>query len=218
MATGWRSRLPGISLRELLGIIAFVAVAFASLLNASEGWAIAVFGLTIALTIVLAIVAVAERGSRQTAAAGALIAMLAYAVLWTQQPETTLEDSWDQVMGVDPVLTDKGFLLTSRALYAAWHRVNGTYMVEWETGRVVEQTAPNYPPAYGQGNVPQDQVPPNWSGGGLIYKGLPVPEHFLAVGHCLWAILLGYLGGKFAVWIFARRIAREENVAGGSPT
>lgn len=198
-------------------MFAFVAVAFASLLNASEGWTIAIFGLTIVIAVTLGIVAVAERGVRQAGAAGGLIVMVAYAVLWTQQPVATLEDTWDQATGIDPVLSDDGFLPTSRVLYKLWHSVSGTYIIEMETGRVVKKRSPKYPNHLG-GAIANSQIPPNWSGGTLISKGLPVPEHFLAVGHCLWAILLGYLGGKFAVWIFTRRIAREENVAGENPT
>ncbi|WP_425396189.1 hypothetical protein [Aeoliella sp.] len=205
-----------LSLRELLGIFAFVAVSFASLLNASQGWAMAVFGLTIVLAVVLAIVAATERGARQAAAIGAVITMVVYAVLWTQQPATTMDNEPDidfatgKAVGIKTVLQQAGYLPTSHVLNTMWKKASGTYLVEMETGRVVEKLSSNYPRFEG-GGIANSQIPPNWNGGTLISKGLPAPEHFLAIGHCLWAILFAYLGGKFAVWVYLRRMSREGN-------
>lgn len=104
-------------------------------------------------------------------------------------------------------LNDTGFLPTSPILYALWDRVNGTYLVEADTGRVVKKLTPDY--SARQFGAIANQVPAKWKGGPLINKGLPVPEDFLAIGHCLWALMFAYLGGKLAVWIYDRRVARE---------
>jgi hypothetical protein len=48
---------------------------------------------------------------------------------------------------------------------------------------------------------------------GFAFSGqIPDHEHFMALGHCLWALLLGYAGGHFARWVYLRR-RREQNAA-----
>jgi hypothetical protein len=37
----------------------------------------------------------------------------------------------------------------------------------------------------------------------------PSHSHFMAVGHMLWALVFGYLGSRFAAWIYARRLHEQ---------
>jgi hypothetical protein len=197
-----------ISLRELLLLLAFSAIACTSLINASVGWAIAIFGGTLLIGLALAIGGLAERGARQAAALGAAFAMVAYGAIWILQPKSEITTTFNaHSQSSKEVLVDSGYLPTSKAIYILWDWVNGTYLIEGN-GRVVQRVSPKYSTyAY---NVPPSQTPSHWKGDPLISKGLPVPEDFLAIGHCLWALVFAYLGGKLAVWIYQRRVAREK--------
>ncbi|MEX0586773.1 MAG: hypothetical protein WD176_09020, partial [Pirellulales bacterium] len=59
---------------------------------------------------------------------------------------------------------------------------------------------------------------PNYTGGGggltssVGYSEFPPREKFMPIGHCWWSLLLGYLGGLFAVYVHQRRMREQGNV------
>lgn len=206
--------LPAVSLRELLLLVAFVAVACGSILYASPTVVCSIFATTVLLGISLAVFSVVERGARQAAAFGGLIAIAVYAILWSYEPKVELESLWSEREGMDQSINYQGYLPTSHALNALWNRTSATYMVERQTGRVLKLMWPTYPQFESQA-VSASEIPAGWSEGQLAYEGLPKPRHFLAIGHCLFAWLFAYLCGKFAAWVYYRRMVREATAASG---
>ncbi|HEX2475888.1 MAG TPA: hypothetical protein VHK01_14145, partial [Lacipirellulaceae bacterium] len=67
-----------ISLRQLLFLVATVAVAIVSLCYANAGWEAAVYCLTLVVFFAMVIVAFIDRGSRQAFAVGMAIVMAGY--------------------------------------------------------------------------------------------------------------------------------------------
>lgn len=41
-------------------------------------------------------------------------------------------------------------------------------------------------------------------------KEFPDRYQFMVLGHLLWALLWGYVGGRFAGWVYDRRMRRED--------
>jgi hypothetical protein len=39
----------------------------------------------------------------------------------------------------------------------------------------------------------------------VIFRQLPPQESFTLIGHAWWALLLGFAGGQFALWVYTRR-------------
>jgi hypothetical protein len=212
MENSIKAWIPRVSLREFLALVAFVALACGALLNASATVATAMLGVTVLIVIGLAIIAAVDRGPRQAAALGGLVAMLVYGVAWNYEPKLKLKSDWNHVHGMDQVVDYAGHLPTSKLLHVLWTLTSATYMVDPESGRVVEKMSDSYPQFTSQ--VASSHVPSGWAGGPLRYEGRPRPDAFMPVGHCLSALLIGYLGGKFAVWVYRRRVARGGSQAG----
>ena len=59
--------------------------------------------------------------------------------------------------------------------------------------------------------VTRTQTPMSGFGGGVMMtRETPERSQFMAISHLLWALALGYLGSRFAGWIYARRVRSEE--------
>lgn len=63
----------------------------------------------------------------------------------------------------------------------------------------------------------------NVSGGGFALVGggsfreIPPREIFMPIGHCWWGLLLGYVGGFLATFIYWRRVRERQPLATDSP-
>src|SRR5688500_4232424 len=79
--------MPRISLRQLLVLVATVAVAIVSLCYANAGWEAAVYCLTLVVFFAIVIVAFIDRGSRQAFAIGMAIVMAGYTGAQTYGPK-----------------------------------------------------------------------------------------------------------------------------------
>jgi hypothetical protein len=79
--------MPRISLRQLLVLVATVAVAIVSLCYANAGWQAAVYYLTLVVFFAIVIVAFIDRGSRQAFAIGMAIVMAGYTGAQTFGPK-----------------------------------------------------------------------------------------------------------------------------------
>jgi hypothetical protein len=90
-------------------------------------------------------------------------------------------------------------LPTFALLNAAYPVVATTEWLDLKTGRVIsEEQALNADLELSVGS-----------------RQLPEQRDFFAVGHLLWAVTLGYLGSRFAGWVYARRLQREERPPAG---
>jgi hypothetical protein len=128
------------TIRELVGLTAFVAVGFAALRYANEYWLVAIATAFWVALIAAAIVAVVERGGRQAFALGMVIAAVIYRVVLELPFAAYLATNyWQQ-----------------DALLALAPTHSGIFSIIW------------------------------WH---------------------LWTALIGYAGGRFALWVYSRRVA-----------
>lgn len=175
------------TIRELMLIVLSVAIATASLISGGI-FASAVIGISSMASVCLAIVAFVGHGRARVGSIGFLIPVLAYA-------------SAVNVAGDSEMQLSNGVLPTTQLLWPAYRaivRVNYTDPFTGETlpednARVVQQNSGAF------GGM-----------GGVMVHETPVRESFASLAHVLFAMLFGYIGSKFAIWI-----NRETAVAGG---
>jgi hypothetical protein len=181
--TSWAA-LFRLSLRELLLLIAMVALAIASMKYASTGWRTCVYTITMAIFMWAAVVAVIDRGPRQAFAIGMVILMVIYGVLLISAPRRSAGNNIELDL-------ERGRLPTSRAVK---YLFPPTETVEW-VNRRNGQVLPNYDPTN----------PPPGIQTFTQTRRAPDPATLMAVAHCWWALLLGYIGGRFARVVYLRR-------------
>jgi hypothetical protein len=181
-ATSWTA-LFRLSLRELLLLIAMVAVAIASMKYASPAWRTCVYTITMAIIMWAAVIAVIDRGPRQAFAIGIVLLMVIYGVLFING--TRLSE------GNRELDLQYGRLPTSRVVK---YLFPPTETVQWYDGRTGQLLA-NYDPAN----------PPPGPQAFSRTRRTPDPQTLMAIAHCWWALLLGYLGGRFARVVYLRR-------------
>jgi hypothetical protein len=172
-----------LSLRELLLLIGIVAAAIASMKYASPAWRTCVYTVAMAIFMWAAVVAVIERGPRQAFAIGMALLMVIYGVLFISAPrrrEGNLE-----------LDIEYGRLPTSRAVK---HLFPPSETIEWTDARTLKEL-PNYDPAN----------PPPGIQAFSQTRRTPDPPTLMAIAHCWWALLLGYIGGRFARVVYLRR-------------
>jgi len=193
-------RLPVFSLRELLLLVAFFAVGCAALTFANEIWWMALATITGLACLVAAVVAVIDRGPRQAFAIGFIICAGLYFGLVAFPGRPTGYGPGNSELNTTGVNYP-----TSRLLL--FEQVVETTWIDPATGQVI----PNYQPP----NQPPNQPPatPGFSPGGAysppgsVFGRLqPNPETFMRIGHALWILLFGYVGGRFGRFVYKRRI------------
>lgn len=215
MNTGWTSRLPSVSLRELLGVIAFLAVACAAMVHPTELWVTVLATFVMIVGAIAIILAAILRGRTQAFAIG-FAAVLACYLLGVQNTRPPYIVS---TLGTTRFVDSQGRLPTSILLANLWWRMRTPYYFDGENrpiepydgtleevesrraGRFTAGSAIKPPSSFGQ------------PGGPTVYNVslFPILQTVLNVGHLLFALAFGYLGGKFAVWVYLRRVSREDN-------
>jgi hypothetical protein len=194
-----------VSLRELLLLVAFCAVGCAALKTAGNLWWTVLSAFTLLVVMGFALVAAIDRGPRQAFAQGFVIWVLIYSVLFFAQPSDASNLPISREL--DPYT---GRLPTTRLMLPLFKAmVTGRY-VDLVTGQEVPNYDPNRPAAGGTSG---------FGGGGLngvSYEESPTREDFLSIGHLLWTLLLGYVGGHIARVIYLRRIARDQGPDGSA--
>jgi hypothetical protein len=164
--------MPKISLQQLLVLVSLVALAIVSLRFASPWWQAAILCLTLAVFFGMVIVAIVGRGARQAFAIGMVVVMGGYAFLQSREP----------------VLTADNIGLPSTYLLVRLQRAIGEVRY-FDTQTAQEVVGYNSATA-----------PPN---GARVYPDtVPLLKHVLPVGHCWWALLLGFVGGCFGRSVF----------------
>jgi ABC-type amino acid transport substrate-binding protein len=193
-----------ISLRQLLSLVAAVAVAIVSLKYASEAWQALVAVLTVLAFFASLVIAFVGRGPRQTFAMGAALAMGVYALIVQLEPrqvESALKWTTNAVL---------------RQFYSAVVR---TAYLDPTTGQELVGYDPDAAQADGAQNDASKSAaepePPSWgrlftsiagNRNGVITKTIPDMTTFWYTGHNWFTLLFGFLGGHFARFVYRRRI------------
>jgi hypothetical protein len=192
------------SLRAMLVLVAFVAVALASLAYANDVWVSIVSGILVIVVTAALIIAIVDRGFRQAFAIGFVLASLVYALaLATGITTGQFGDAHFKNIEMDQW---EGRLPTTGALRLLHSGLSRSGYFDANGKRL-----PNFNP----------QIAAGWAGGGggmapgfagPSYVEIPPREKFMPIGHCWWAMLLGYAGGLFALYVHRRRLRSEEKL------
>jgi hypothetical protein len=184
IATSWAA-LFRLSLRELLLLFAMVALAIASMKYASPAWRTCVYTITMAIFMWAAVIAVIDRGPRQAFAIGMVILMVIYGVL-------VVNGAVGRSQGGNREMNPASGRLPTTRLVEYLFPI--TESIHWFDRRT-DQVLPYFDPA---------KTPP----GVVAYQGrtrTPDPATLMTIAHCWWALLLGYIGGRFARVVYLRR-------------
>ena len=180
--------MPRFSSRELLLLVAFVAFAIASLKYANEICQIAVTMLALIVLIGAVIIAIFDRGTRQAIAMGMVIAIAIYGGL------IVLVEFAEFTGGRTTRYTR---FPTNRILEYLYAGIQKTVWIDRNTGEMIPDE---------ERNIRAFARPP---------RRMEVPnlEEFMTIGHTWWALLWGYLGGRFARFVYVRRICGQKPLA-----
>jgi hypothetical protein len=174
------------SLREVLLVLAFVALGCAALKYAGGLWLSVLSAGVLLLFMGAAVVAAVDRGHRQAKALGFALCMAIYGILFWSAPAT----SPNQNPELDP---HAGSLPTSKALAPLFSAIVKRSYHDLTTGQEVA------PPA-----------PPHFVFSGYVQE-TPDRGQFMATGHLLWTVLLGYFGSRLGLWAYTRRLRSQES-------
>jgi hypothetical protein len=211
---------PRTSLRAFLLLVAAFAIACASLKFANEWWLFGVKATLMLAIMASAVVMVVDRGPRQAFACGFAISAVIYCL--TLLAHGTLQNlpNSSAVANAELDADRRAELPTTNALQAVYSSICQRWFVDGMTGRRfrLEELPPNTPilmaslsdelrKRMGTIPLPSSTSPPNqaqWSG------VTPDSKDFMMIGHSLWAILFGYLGGHFACYVYWRRLREHQ--------
>jgi hypothetical protein len=165
--------MPRISLRQLLILVAAIALAIVSLRYATPWWQAVVGLLLMVLFFAAVIAAIFERGPRQAFAIGFVVVVFGYAIMLANGRKS---------------FSPNGNTLTYEELHGAGYLPTTVVLGEL------------YDVFYREGG--NRYASPK--------AGSPSQSNFARIGHCWWALLLGYLGGSFARRLDERRRSRPK--------
>ena len=190
--------MPQISLRQLFVLVTVIAAAIVSLHHASETCqALTGLAAMLAFSVGLA-VAVFDRGPRQAFAIGFTLMLVVYAGVVMTGKRTNSRGTTS-----NPELSGSGQLPTTillRQLHTAiekevWQDVNtGQELPNFDVAKELAAVAAGAPPTAASSRVPELGV-------------------FARTGHYWWAMLLAYLGGHFARFVYLRRMKEQSAAA-----
>jgi hypothetical protein len=165
---------------------------------ASDVWRVVVTAITMLVYVGAAIASAVDRGPRQAFAVGMFIAMTIYAVLLLNGRDfTSGARNPNSNVEFAPIFTENysvGNLPTTRVLARIHAKLQQEVWINRDTGEVF-----NYDPRP-DNRPPNDAVRARYRS-----RELPPLALFMVIGHCLWALLLGYVGGRFARFVYVRR-------------
>jgi hypothetical protein len=189
-----------LSLRELLVLVALVALAIVSLKYASGAWQIGLTSIVLIVFIGAAIVAFVDRKSSQAFAIGMVLTMAIYAALI----------AWGRLSSNDTnrEFSISGRLPTTRMLRLLHQGFARRYWVDPQTGGEVPGPDSNQrAPSVQRRRTSPAQTPATIA---ARRAEMPSADSFFRVGHCWWSLLLGYVGGRFARFVYLRRDNQAE--------
>lgn len=179
-----RERLFRLSLREVLVIVALLALAIVSLQFASATWETVVATIVIGALAVAVIVSLVDRQARQAFAIGFAVSIIVYGVALF----VASLGSQGANLEFNP---DTGRFPTTRLLRPVFAAIAQSRWIDFRTGQEVLDYDPQNP-------GPDTQF--------VSLDERPERAAFMRIGHAWWALLLGYLGGWFARFVYLRRI------------
>ena len=185
------------SLRALLVGIAFICVVLTALTYANTVWWLVVSSAAILLLMALAVVALVDRGPRRAFAVGFIACVAVYALLLRAQGiekfgsltqpilPTTIQLNWMYPFFIEEQFSDPA------------------------SGRLVAYEPPPF--AFRWGN--RDGVFAFDEHGRRLRVTTVGPDRFLfvSIGHVFWAMILGLVGGRFALFVCAKGTRRREH-------
>lgn len=216
------------SLRHFLLLVAALAIALAALKFANEWWIVVLSGGMILLVMAMLVVALVDRGPRQAFAIGFVACAAIYAGLVLSGRETTGVSGMTRTQNreLDPY---DGRLPTTRLMRGVFEMTSQNLYQNVDTGeRLLHSQMPgdyemDRSPQFGGGGFSVDVAieagESAAAAGGLprfrLLGEFPQRAHFFQIAHLLWGLLLGYAGGQFARFVYARRM-RESRSHGQS--
>lgn len=187
------------SIKALLGLVAFVALGCAALLNASQWWASGMFALTIALLLAAILGSVFRRGRSRAFWLGFAICGWVHVLLVLGPPlQREISFRWQRDV--------QSQLLSTRL--SEWAYVNLLPLVRTPPGPPPEPqpVVPNQ--GYSDSNVGTvSLVIDKFSDVRTVTPKTFYPEYtpFLMVAHWLWTLVVALLGGLLACYLYATR-------------
>jgi hypothetical protein len=206
----------------LLGLVLFVAVAFAALREATDLWDSAVFTLTLGALVTSMLLAVHHHGERRAYWFGFALFGISYLV-------ASLIPSIESRL-----LTTKGLAyLSSRVPRAT---VQGVAFVDVDSDAgldlFVTQSSNQFVPLRSMGNgkfrdvtaasgSPRGFAPLvrywNAATGKLLSSPSGTSENFMRIGHSIVALIMAYVGGTLSSWLHARGRVQQRNESAPEP-
>jgi hypothetical protein len=187
----------------MLMLVALVALVIASLKYADDVWLAIVAAVAMLALIAALIIAVVDRGPRQAFATGVALTMIAYGLILITGQRTSGNSGnvYSRNIEFDQWA---GRLPTTRLLRYVHTAVQRSEWIDSNTLKVIPNYDPNNPviPKMGGGGF--------FPGGGAQHREIPPREIFMPIGHCWWALILGYCGGQFGRFVYARRMREGE--------
>jgi predicted PurR-regulated permease PerM len=189
-----------ISLRGMLVIVAAIALAIASLKYSNATWRTIMIGVMMTVIFSSLVVAAVDRGFSQAFAIGFTLVALSYGFVVLNSSVTILNNN------LNPELSF-GFnrLPTTQLLRHLYNGLESGYWRDRQTGQRLPEFDPRKQPqrvkVVGGQAVPIDE-----------FVEVPSQEHFIAIGHMWWSLLLGCIGGFFATLVYRRRVRNEEKL------
>jgi hypothetical protein len=178
------SKYPQLTLRELMFGVLFIGLGCAGLF-AGGVMASLFLGGALIVTTAFAIIALVGRDEPRAAAVGFFVVVIAYAasILAVSSPE------------LDPY---EGKLPTTKLIQPAFRLVVRSEWINVVTGEPIPDFDPSNPGPYGA-------IGPAGPPVGL--KETPDRTTFMSVAHTFLAIIFGYIGMKFAGYVYRRQNA-----------
>lgn len=176
-----------LTIRELMAIVLFAAIGLAGL--SAGGWFASV--IIVAATIIttgFAIVAFVGRGQFKSLAVGFLIPVVTYSALVVSMGESEL----------DPY---GGMLPTTKLIKPCFELLVKREYVNLETN----QPVPDYDPDANSG------LGRDIDGSPVGTRETPDRPTFMSLAHVLLAMIFGYAGAKFAIWVDRKQSQQPDN-------
>jgi hypothetical protein len=185
----WSTKAIRISLREMLALVAFVALAIASLKNATDVWLAFVAAATMLTAFAALIVAVIDRGPRQAFAIGFSLVFAGYWAMLVYGVQADAELNFSS-----------GRMPTTLLLRRAYASMREACWFDPNTRQIISDSeALAQRKALGITRMQQGFA------SGPYLSNVPKESFFMPIGQCWCAILLGYAGGRFARYVHIRR-------------
>lgn len=192
-----RERLFRLSLREMLVLVTLAALAIVSLKYASDLWLAVIAALTMILCFVALIIAAIDRGGRQAFAIGFSLVAIGYWGIIINGARTGPDN------GRIALNFSSGRLPTTVLLGRLYSAVREAHWFDPNTHEEVFGYRPDETRSLlpGRGGPPFAPAP--------YLSNVPKQQDFMPIGHCWWAILLGYVGGYFGRFVYLRRVQEQ---------